>query len=154
MPNETLEFPGGQAYLTTGEGVSVSKIVMMESPYSGKDLPLLYLLDKPFYQRRKVLISYARACLLDCIERGETPIATHLLYTQVLNDDNNELRASGLTLHSNLMSVIDKVVIYEDFGISSGMQKAVDEADELGKEIEYRKLKRTPNIRLPFEWRT
>jgi hypothetical protein len=31
-------------------------------------------------------IRYAQLCVLDCLQRGEAPFASHLLYTQVLDD--------------------------------------------------------------------
>ena len=43
-------------------------------------------------------MAYARACVADCLRRGEAPIASHLLYTQpgVLDDDVPEERAQGI----------------------------------------------------------
>lgn len=37
---------------------------------------------------------YSRACVRDSLERGESPIASHLLYTQegILHDDDQEER--------------------------------------------------------------
>ena len=50
------------------------KLVVIESPYTGKV---------------KRNINYARRCVKDSLKRGETPIDSHLLYTQkgILNDD-------------------------------------------------------------------
>ncbi len=44
--------------------------VILESPYGGT----------PEEVERNV--KYARACLRDCLLRGEAPFASHLLYTQ------------------------------------------------------------------------
>ncbi len=51
------------------------KRVIIESPYSG-DIP------------RNLL--YARLCVFDCLNRGEAPYASHLFFTQVLNDNDLE----------------------------------------------------------------
>jgi len=45
--------------------------VVVESPYSA-----------PTIDGIAHHIDYARACLRDCIQRGEAPIAPHLLLTQ------------------------------------------------------------------------
>lgn len=57
--------------------------VVVESPYAGN------------VERN---LAYARACLHDCLLRGEAPIASHLLYTQpgVLDDDRPEERKLGI----------------------------------------------------------
>jgi hypothetical protein len=47
------------------------KTVLIESPYAG---------DVERNER------YARDAMRDCLIRGEAPFASHLLYTQVLND--------------------------------------------------------------------
>src|SRR3546814_12910998 len=59
------------------------KLVIIESPYAG---------DVEENTR------YARACLQDCLRRGEAPFASHLLYTQpgILDDRVPDERELGL----------------------------------------------------------
>lgn len=54
-----------------------ARLVVVESPYSA-----------PTPEGIAANEAYARACLRDCLARGEAPIASHLLLTQpgVLND--------------------------------------------------------------------
>ena len=61
--------------------IQTMKRVILESPYAGD------------IQRN---IKYARECLKDSIKRGEAPIASHLLYTQVLDDNIPEERQHGI----------------------------------------------------------
>ena len=79
---------------------------------------------------------------MDCIDRGETPMAGHLLYTQVLDDDTPIERALGLTLHLAWLELLaknnGKLVVYTNYGISPGMQRAIDLAEALGMPIDYR----------------
>ena len=104
------------------------KLVIIESPYKGD------------VERNK---KYARRALRDSLSRGEAPIASHLLYTQpgVLDDDIPTERQwgidAGLAWHaaSNVTTVV-----YEDYGISSGMQYGIDCADKFGNSIERRKI--------------
>ena len=95
---------------------------------------------------------YARACMRDCLERGEAPYASHLLYAQegLLNDDIAEERALGI--HAGLVwgKFADKSVVYTDLGISSGMERGIKRAREENREIEYRTLGFVPEV-LPQE---
>lgn len=85
--------------------------VIVESPYAG-DVGLN--------------IAYARACLLDCLRRGEAPIASHLLYTQpgVLDDNIPAERALGIDAGLAWRAVADAAVFYIDLGWSRGMSAA------------------------------
>ena len=46
------------------------------------------MLKSPYAGDIATNVDYARACLRDCLQRGEAPLASHLLYTQpdVLDD--------------------------------------------------------------------
>lgn len=59
-------------------------IVTIESPYRG---------DTP--EQIAANIEFARACVADSLRRGESPFASHLLYTQpgILRDDDYAERA-------------------------------------------------------------
>lgn len=101
--------------------------VILESPYAGN-------VDRN--------LAYARACLRDSLNRGEAPIASHLLYTQagVLNDDEPAQREQGIAAGLAWQSVADAIVVYTDLGTSSGMQRAIDIARCACREIERRSL--------------
>lgn len=94
------------------------KRVLIESPYAGDVL-------------RNVI--YARMCTRDSLERGEAPLASHLLYTQegILNDAIGTERTSGVRAGWAWGVGAEASVIYIDYGISEGMKdgirKAVDE---------------------------
>lgn len=59
------------------------KLVVLETPYAGD------------VERN---VAYARACMRNCLLRGEAPLTSHLLYTQpgVLRDDVSEERKHGI----------------------------------------------------------
>jgi hypothetical protein len=102
-------------------------IVVVESPYAGD------------VERN---VRYARACLRDCLLRGEAPFASHLLYTQdgVLRDDVPEERALGMEAGFAFRRVASRVVVYVDLGISRGMEAGVAGAYAEGVEVECRTL--------------
>lgn len=77
--------------------------------------------------------AYARAAMLDCLRRGEAPYASHLLYTQVLDDATPEEREAGISAGLAWQIAASYVVVYADLGISEGMRRAIDLA--LGRGI-------------------
>lgn len=103
------------------------RLVLLESPYAGNVLK----------NKR-----YARACMADCFRRGEAPFASHLLYTQpgVLNDTDPAERALGI--EAGLLWGKNAAVsaVYLDLGVSTGMRYGIEEAERVGRPIEYRYL--------------
>lgn len=89
-------------------------------------------------------LTYARKCIRDCISRGESPIASHLLYTQphILDDQIPEERALGIACGYSWMFAAAHIAVYIDHGLSLGMQMAIDAAEVLGIEVVTRRLPR------------
>ncbi len=98
------------------------------------------ILESPFSGDREANTEYARACLLDSLKRGEAPIASHLLYTRVLDDDDDEQRELGIAAGHAWTSVPDTVAVYDDLGVSPGLQTGIAAAQLAGVPIEYRTL--------------
>lgn len=86
-------------------------LVIIESPYAGD------------VERN---LEYARRAVRDSLDRGESPIASHLLYTQdgILDDTIPEERALGIDAGLAWKRVADKHVFYVDLGYSPGMTYA------------------------------
>jgi hypothetical protein len=105
--------------------------VILESPFAG-----------PTARARRRNIAYARACMRDCLQRGEAPIASHLLYTQpgVLDDSKAAERDLGIMAGLTWGEIADATVVYIDLGISNGMQHGIDHAIGMGRAVEMRKL--------------
>jgi hypothetical protein len=85
-------------------------------------------------------VAYAKRAMRDSLERGEAPIASHLLYTQVLDDSVPTDRALGIIAGLAWGTVAEATVVYADLGISSGMQHGIDHANGHGRPVEYRWL--------------
>jgi hypothetical protein len=109
--------------------------VIVESPYAGN-----------FWQRY-LNRRYARACLRDCILRDEAGFASHLLYTQVLNDGKRLERRLGMEAGHEWLFVAHICAVYVDRGISEGMLQGIKAADAAGVHVEYRAL--DPGHQLP-----
>jgi len=103
--------------------------VYLESPYAGD------------VQKN---IAYARRCMHDCLQRGESPFASHLLYTQpgILDDLDPAERALGIQAGLAWAEIADATVVYMDLGVSPGMQLGIEAAEKAGRPIERRWIER------------
>lgn len=103
------------------------RCVIVESPYAGDIV---------------TNEAYARAAMRDCLARGEAPFASHLLYTQagVLDDNEPSERMWGIQAGMAWGALAQATVVYDDLGISRGMQYGIDKAQQEGRVVEYRKL--------------
>lgn len=88
-------------------------------------------------------IDYARKALLDSLTRGEAPIASHLLHTQVVDDRDPAQRDMGIEAGLAWAEVAQGSVVYADRGISSGMEIGIKRARSHGLPIEYRYIETT-----------
>ena len=104
------------------------KLVILESPYAGNV---------------ETNVAYARLCIRDSLNRGEAPIASHLLYTQagILNDDIPEERQRGIDAGLAWGKVAHITAVYTDLGISKGMYYGIENAIKNFRPIEYRSIK-------------
>ena len=99
------------------------KLVIIESPYAG-DV--------------KRNVQYARRAMADSLKRGEAPYASHLLFTQVLNDLEPAQRVRGIEAGLAWGTKADLTAVYADYGISRGMEQGIDYATAQGRKIEHR----------------
>jgi len=70
-------------------------------------------------------VEYAKRCVLDSMRRFEAPFASHLIYTQVLNDSDPHQRALGFQAEAAWAKYAELLAVYTDLGISSGMRKTM-----------------------------
>jgi len=110
---------------------------------------LLTMIESPFAGDQFRNVVYARACMRHSLSLGEAPFAGHLLYPQVLDDDEPADRRQGIYCHLTWLSRVDQVVVYEDLGISPGMREGIAKAEALGKPVIFRHL---PEDRWPLGW--
>jgi|TARA_R110000751_G_scaffold42593_2_gene98788 hypothetical protein len=99
------------------------------------------IIESPYSPGSPENIEYARRCLFDSLLRGESPFASHLLYTQVLDDTDSKQRYVGMTQALEWYETADLCAVYIDRGISSGMEFGRSHAQSLGMNIEERTLK-------------
>jgi hypothetical protein len=110
--------------------------VIIESPFAGCGPWLLNLI------RRWLNVRYARQCVRDAVLRGESPIASHLLFTQrgILDDKDPAERQMGIEADLAWGRGADATVAYTDRGISKGMKAGIKRAEAEGRLVEQRTL--------------
>ncbi len=99
--------------------------VVVESPLSGD------------FEKNSL---YTKLACIDCIRRGEAPYASHIFLTLFLDDTNPEQRSLGMKTGFIWAQCCTKRVVYQDLGISKGMQEGIDHGNRFFQEIEYRNL--------------
>src|SRR5215469_5295338 len=103
---------------------------------------ILVYLESPFAGEIAVNLAYARACMADCLARGEAPLASHLLYTQegILRDDVPGERRLGIEAGFAWAMHAARTVVYVDRGLSSGVLGGIEAAQQAGRTIEFREF--------------
>lgn len=105
------------------------RLVIIESPYAG---------DVDAH------VAYARRAMLDCLRRGESPYASHLLLTQCLNDGIPGDRSLGIAAGLAWAERADCTVVYCDYGISDGMKQGIEHAAARGRPVLFRYIGANP----------
>lgn len=132
-----LEEAEDKAARSAVEGRTV--IRALPKPYNENHQPLV-IIETLYSGDVQANTEYARACLLDSLRRGEAPIASHLLHTQVLDDMQPDERSLGIEAGLAWYRVATKCVVYTDRGISGGMKMGIDRAEQHGVAVQYRSI--------------
>ena len=74
-------------------------------------------------------ISYCRRVM----DAGYMPVASHLLYPQILNDNDPDERELGLLFGLALLRMCDEVWVFGE--VSEGMAMEIEEARRLNKKL-------------------
>jgi len=114
--------------------------VVLETPFKTTTITLAN--GQEYVVERNANLSYARACMRDCLLRGEAVFASHALFTQegVLDDDDPEERRRGIEAGFAIAKHASRRVFYLDRGITSGMRWGLSHAVEIGQPCEMRML--------------
>jgi len=101
---------------------------MLESPLRGKT------------EDAKINLAYAQRALEDSLRRNEAPFVSHLLYTQVLDDDSYFERRIGIDCGNAWLLACRYLVVYLDLGITEGMSERIELAKSLGIPVVERRI--------------
>lgn len=103
--------------------------VIIESPWQSES-----------YIMHEIYEEYLDAAIRDCIRRGEAPFASCRMYAHLLHDHIPDEREKGIEMGLLWGELADKTVVYEDYGVSPGMQIGIDAAKAVERPIEQRRL--------------
>lgn len=93
-----------------------SRLVYIASPYAG-DI--------------QSNVEFAKAACRFAVAQGVTPIAAHLLYPQILDDQIPDERAAGVRMGLRVLRACDELWVCGDY-ISHGMQVELAAAKDWG----------------------
>ena len=96
------------------------------------------IIESPYAGNVEHNLRYLRACMADCLRRGEAPFASHGLYTQpgVLDDGKPDERRLGISAGFAWRAVAEATVVYADLGITPGMIDGIAHATAMNRPIE------------------
>lgn len=99
------------------------------------------IIESPFAGQVERNLAYVRACMRDCLLRGEAPFASHALYTQpgVLDDATPAERALGIEAGFEWRWGA-RTLFYVDLGWSRGMKQALEDCEIHKHPFEERRL--------------
>lgn len=101
------------------------RLIIIESPYAGDVARNM---------------AYAHECVRDCLNRGESPYASHIMLTTATDDTIPEQRRVGIDAGLCWATRADAIAVYTDHGITPGMAYAINVHTAAGRTIEYRSL--------------
>lgn len=100
-----------------------------------KSRPKVYVVSRYAGDIENNVLSAIRYCKF-VITKGKMPIAAHLLYPQMLDDNVPAEREIGTMFGIALLEMCDEVWCFGK-ELSSGMEREIKEAKRLGKPIKY-----------------
>lgn len=104
--------------------------VIIESPWKADSI-----------DQKTAHIDYLREAIQDCLERGDSPYASHGLLTAVLDDADPEQRELGIAAGLAWGEAAEATVVYQDLGVTEGMQAGIDHAIQCGRPVERRNVR-------------
>lgn len=100
-----------------------------------KSRPKVYVVSRYAGDIENNVLSAIRYCKF-VITQGKMPIAAHLLYPQIVDDNVPAERKIGTMFGIALLEMCDEVWCFGK-ELSSGMEREIKEAKRLGKPIKY-----------------
>ena len=139
-------YRNGEGYYDPTAGAAMSRVMKeyrqarkaeWEKENEIKSRPRAYVVSRyagDVERNVKMALNYCRYL----IGKKKIPIASHLLYPQMLNDNDPGERRHGIMFGLSLLACCDEVWVFViDDVISDGMRREIEEAKRLDKYIYY-----------------
>lgn len=105
--------------------------------YELRNRTRVYVVSRYAGEVERNMVAAVRCCQY-VIRKGMMPVASHLLYPQMLRDDIPAEREMGTAFGLALLALCDEVWVFRDHtGLSPGMEAEVNEARRLGKPVRF-----------------
>lgn len=132
-------YKNNEGYADPTAGSAMSRIMKeyrqkQKKRYADKNRKKIYVASKyagDVDTNVALAITYCRRV----IDEGYMPIASHLLYPQILNDNIPEERELGLMFGLALLRTSDEMWVFGS--VTSGVAREIEEAKRLKKQIRY-----------------
>lgn len=132
-------YKNSEGYSSPTEGMAISHVMkeyrqLQKKRYADKNRRKVYVASKyggDVNANVVATIGYCRRV----IREGYMPIASHLLYPQMLDDKNPSERELGLLFGLALLRMCDEVWVFGT--VTSGVASEIEEAKKLKKQIRY-----------------
>lgn len=80
-------------------------------------------------------VQYTMLAVRDSLSRGEAPYASHLFFTQMLDDNDTTERQMGMDAGLTICRHAEQTAVYEDLGTSRGMEYGIEAAQKAGRAV-------------------
>tara|TARA_Y100000310_G_C20669235_1_gene809336 strand:- start:1480 stop:2388 length:909 start_codon:yes stop_codon:yes gene_type:complete len=96
------------------------------------------IFESPFAGDITANTEYAARCIVELIlYHGKAPMASHLLYTRMLNDHVAKERQIGINAGLAYGRHAEKTIVAVDRGVSTGMRYGVINAEKSGRKLQF-----------------
>lgn len=133
-----------EGYADPTAGQAVSRVMkeyrdqrksLWRREYDAKSREKVYVVSK-YAGNVNVNVSNAIRYCRFVIDRGYLPVASHLLYPQILDDNDPDGRLLGTMFGLALLAICKEVWVFGG-ELSPGMRRELAEAKSLGKKLRY-----------------
>ena len=115
--------------------------------------PKRTLVETPYRGDQQKNELYCRLACRHSISEMEAPYASHIFYTQMLDDGRATERDYGIKCGLYWGTQAEQTVVYTDLGTSQGMQLGISAAEHVGRPVIRRTLPGWQNIEKAFDRR-
>ena len=129
------DYRNSEGYPDPTAGEAICRIAANEKQFLRAFRPIVYICS-PYSGDVAGNVAAARRYCRFAVDKGFIPIAPHLLYPQLLNDDDPSERELGLFFGNALMSKCAEVWVFGS-RISSGMETEIKRAKWKGYHLRY-----------------
>lgn len=112
--------------------------------FASADRRPIVIVESPFAGDTKRNLAYLLRAFEWCFNSGYLPIASHAMFTQVLDDKLPDQRKRGIEWGYEYWDCADRLFFFIDYGMSPGMTAAHAEAILQGRRVEEISIGKNP----------